>query len=193
MIQSTLANQQVRPKITRKMAEMRTPCRREEWTDSDSCLDAQGDRYELPCLRKPNDGAGNFLQRARAQLALHDDKAAAMYASTAYEQAVSKYCDKRHLPLPFYRDVGKIKSEIFLQKVEADLNKRLTATNLVPTPTEQIDLNAAIAACEDIRLHRQQVLNPLSHAHVVPLTRPEVDAAIQSVDTFISVLEKIPK
>ena len=157
------------------------------------CLDAQGDHYELPCLRKPDDGAGNFLQRARAQLALHDDKAAAMYARTAYEQAVSKYCDDRHLQMPFYRNPAKITSDKFLQAVESDLRNRQSATNPAPTSVELNDLNAAISACKDIRLHRQQVLNPLSHAHVVPLTRREVDLAIQSVDTLISALGRIPK
>lgn len=160
---------------------------------ADFCIDAQGERYELPCLRKPGDGAGNFLQRARAQLALHDDKAAAMYARTAYEQAVSKYCDDRHLQMPFYKNPAKIASYKFLQTVEGDLNNRQGATNPAPTPVELNDLNTALSACKDIRLHRQQVLNPLSHAHVVPLTRPEVDLAIQSVDTLISALGRIPK
>ncbi len=160
---------------------------------ADFCLDAQADRYELPCLRKPNDGAGNYLQRARAQLTLHDDKAAAMYARTAYEQAVSKYCDDRHLQMRFYKNVAKITSDSFLQAVETDLNSRLTLTTPAPTPDELNDLNAALITCKVIRLHRQQVLNPLSHAHVVPLTRPEVDLAIQSVDTLISALGRIPK
>jgi len=160
---------------------------------ADFCLDAQGERYELPCLRKPGDGAGNFLQRARAQLALHDDKAAAMYARTAYEQAVSKYCDDRHLQMRFYKNVARVTSDSFLQAVEADLNSRLTATTPAPTSDELNDLNAALTTCEVIRLHRQQVLNPMSHAHVVPLTRPEVDLAIQSVDTLISALGKIKK
>lgn len=160
---------------------------------ADFCLDVQGDRYELPCLRRPGEGAGNYLQRARTQLALHDDKAAAMYARTAYEHAVSKYCDDRHLQMPFYRNVAVIKSDRFLQTVEGDLKSRQVATSPAPTPDELNDLNTALITCEDIRLHRQQVLNPMSHAHVVPLARPEVNLAIQSVDTLISALGKIPK
>jgi energy-coupling factor transporter ATP-binding protein EcfA2 len=160
---------------------------------ADFCFDAQGDRYELPCLRKPDDGAGNHIKRAHAQLSLHDDKAAAMYARTAYEQLVSKYCNDRHLQMPFYKDVAKIKSEMFLQKVEDDLNVKLAATTPVPTPDELIALNAAKSACDDIRLHRQQALNPLSHAHVVPLTKPEVELAIRSVETLCSALGRIPK
>lgn len=160
---------------------------------ADFCHDANGDRYELPCMRKPNDGAGHFLQRARTQLASHDDKAAAMYARTAYELVIAKYCDDRHLKMPFYKNPAKITSDKFLQTVESDLNDRQGATNPAPTPNELLDLNAASSACQDIRLHRQQVLNPLSHAHVAPLTRVEVDQAIQSVDTLITALGKIPK
>lgn len=160
---------------------------------ADFCFDARGDRYELPCLRKPGEGAGDYLQRARKQLAMHDDKAAAMYARTAYEQTVSKYCDDRHLQMPFYKNVAKITSDKFLQTVEGNLRSRQGATSPAPSPSELNDLNAALTACEDIRLHRQQVLNPMSHAHVVPLTRPEVDLAIRSVDILISALGKISK
>ena len=66
---------------------------------ADFCLDGQGDRYELPCLRKPSEGAGNFLQRARTQLNLHDEKAAAMYARSAYEQTVKKYGEDKKVAI----------------------------------------------------------------------------------------------
>ena len=160
---------------------------------ADFCLDTKGDRYELPFMRKPSDGAGDHLQRARTQLALHDEKAAAMYARTAYEQTVSKYCDDRHLQMPFYKNLAKITSDKFLQTAVSDLSRRQVATTPAPTPNELTNLITALSACNDILLHRQQVLNPLSHAHVVALTRPEVDLAIQSVETLISTLGKIPK
>ena len=160
---------------------------------ADFCHDANGDRYELPCMREPNEGAGNFLQRAREQLGLHDDKAAAMYARTAYEQLISSYCNKRHLKLPFYKNTAQIKSDIFLQAVLANLTAQHGCTNPPPTTAELSNLSAAISAGKDIELHRQQVLNPLSHAHVSSLTRVEVDQAIQSVDTLITALGKIPK
>lgn len=160
---------------------------------ADFCLDAQGERYELPCLRKPNDGAGSYLQRARAQLALHDDKAAAMYARTAYEQVILKYCDDKHLPIPFYKNPAKITSEKFFQAVEEHLKKRHVATSPAPTTDELTNLSAALTACEDIRLHRQQVLNPLSHAHVVPLSKPEVEQAITSVENLIEALARVSK
>lgn len=157
---------------------------------ADYSQDAAGVCYEHPLLRKPSDGAGDFLQRARTQLNLHDEKAAAMYARSAYEQTVKKYCDEKHLLMPFYKDASKIKSDRFLQTVEEDLSTKQNQTPS-PLPSVLIDLANAANCCLDIRLHRQQVLNPLSHSPAVSINKIEVQKAIDAVQSLIDALNKI--
>lgn len=52
---------------------------------ADLMPDGAGGWDDLPFLRTPEQGAGDYLQRAREQMLLHDHKAAAMYARAAYE------------------------------------------------------------------------------------------------------------
>lgn len=156
---------------------------------ADVCFDAKGKKYEQPLMRKPNDGASDFLRRAQAHITAHDDKAAAMYARAGYEQALKKYCDDKHLPIPFYKDVKKLTSDKFLKAVEDDLTAQKSKTNPVPTPDKVALIDKALVACSDIRLHRQQVLNPLSHSSPVAASRIEVEQAIQSVENLIQALK----
>lgn len=156
---------------------------------ADICFDAAGKKYEQPLMRKFNDGAGDFLKRAQVHIAAHDDKAAAMYARAGYEQALKKYCDDKHLPIPFYKDAKKLTSDKFLKAVEDDLTVQKSKTNPVPAPDNLALMDKALLACSDIRLHRQQVLNPLSHSSPVAVSRIEVEQAIQAVENLIKTLK----
>ena len=75
--------------------------------------DSSGNWHDFPLLRTANEGAGDYLQRAKEQMRLHDHKAAGMYARAAYEQTLKHFCDKRHLELAFYVHAHKI-SELIL-------------------------------------------------------------------------------
>lgn len=115
-----------------------------------------------------------------------------MYARAAYERALKRYCDKRHLPIPFHFNADKISSNAFFQEVEKDVDRKL-ASNPPHPPPVQTNLQATKTALDDIKLHRQQVLNPMSHAPAVPLAALEVRAAIDSVEALVISLQKIPK
>lgn len=156
---------------------------------ADVCFDATDKKFEQPLLRKPDDGAGDFLKRAQAHIAAHDDKAAAMYARAGYEQALKKYCDDKHLPIPFYKEAKKLTSDTFFQAVEKNLNSQKSKTDPAPTPDYLVLIHKALATCSDIRLHRQQVLNPLSHSSPVAISRIEVEQAIESVQNLIKALK----
>lgn len=159
---------------------------------ADRVPDGAGGWHDVPHLRTANQGAGDYLKRAKEQMRLHDHKAAGMYARAAYERALKRYCDKRHLPIPFHFNADKISSNVFFQEVEKDVDEKL-ASNPPHQPPVQADLQGMKAALDDIKLHRQQVLNPMSHAPAVPLTALEVRAAIDSVETLVNSLQKIPK
>ncbi len=137
---------------------------------ADQSLLAGNTWIDTPRLRTPNEGAGDYLKRAEQHMQEHDHKAAAMYARAAYEATVRKYCEDRRTPLPFYRDAHKMGSDLFFNAAKQDVNDPNRKVGGVVSPVPAAELAAVNASFEDIRLHRQQVLNPMSHAHAVSLT-----------------------
>lgn len=160
---------------------------------ADRAPDGAGGWHDLPLLRTEHQGAGDYLQRAKEQMRLHDHKAAGMYARAAYEMALKRFCDKRQLLIPFRLDANKIKSDTFFVASEKYINdpKRKVSSTAAPVPAA--DLVLINTTFSEIKLHRQQVLNPMSHAPVVPLTGVEVQAAIDSVESLINGLKMVPK
>ncbi len=148
---------------------------------------------DKPLLRTPNEGAGDYLTRAEHQLTLHDHKAAAMYARGAYELILKKHCEKRSLPIPFKMDSDKTSSNTFFDAVRNSLNKAIPVLNALPVPLPTTAHTAALVVMSQIELHRQQVLNPLSHSPPVSVTKPEVEDAIKSVRDLDTALQKVPK
>ena len=116
-----------------------------------------------------------------------------MYARAAYELILRKYCEKRALPIPFKRDPNKTDSNVFFNAIRVDINDVTRKVNRVETPVPPPEKNAALAVMSQIELHRQQVLNPLSHSPPVSVTRPEVEDAIKSVRELDTALQKVPK
>jgi hypothetical protein len=160
---------------------------------ADRAPDGAGGWHDLPLLRSPREGAGDYLQRANEQMRLHDYKAAGMYARAAYERELRRFCGKRQLLIPFHLDAEKIASNTFFQAVKADVNDAGRKVGGVVTPVPATVLSALNANLADIELHRQQVLNPMSHAPVVPLTGVEIQAAIDAVEALINVLQTVLK
>lgn len=160
---------------------------------ADHAPDGAGGWHDLPLLRTAHEGAADYLNRAKEQMRLHDHKAAGMYARGAYELALKKFCDKRHLPMPFHIDANQISSEKFFRAVEKDINDANRKVSGTVTPVPAVVLTALTTTFSDISLHRKQVLNPMSHAPVVPLTGVEVQAAIDSVQALINGLREVPK
>lgn len=161
---------------------------------ADHVPDDSGGLLDKPFLRKPSDGAGDYLVRADHQLiVLHDHKAAAMYARAAYEQILKNFCGERSVSIPFKPDASKISSNTFFGAVRADINNANRKVKNVITPGPAVEKAAALAVMLQIELHRQQVLNPMSHSHSVSITKPEVEDAIQSVRDLIAALVAVPK
>ena len=148
---------------------------------------------DTPRLRTPDQGAGHYVKRAEQHMREHDHKAAAMYARAAYEARLRKYCEDRHLRLPFHRDAQKMSSDLFFNAAKHDVNDPNRTVGGVVTPVPSTDLVVANTALEDIRLHRQQVLNPMSHAHAVSLTSLDVSDASASVKALIDPLPAVPQ
>ncbi|HRH04704.1 MAG TPA: AAA family ATPase [Burkholderiaceae bacterium] len=160
---------------------------------ADRVPDGAGNWYDFPLLRTAQQGAGDYLQRAKEQMRLHDHKSAGMYARAAYELTLKKFCDKRHLQLPFFIDANKISSDKFFKAAKCDVNDLQRQVSGIASPVPLVDLNVINSIFSEIELHRKQVLNPMSHAPVTPLTSIEVQAAIESVEKLIDGLDRIKK
>jgi energy-coupling factor transporter ATP-binding protein EcfA2 len=161
---------------------------------ADHVPDDSGGVLDKPFLRKPDDGAGDYLARADHQLKiLYDHKAAAMYARGAYERALKNFCAQRALLIPYKPDSNKIDSNTFFSAVRADIDDANRKVKGVLAPVPPTEKAAALAVMSQIELHRQQVLNPMSHSASVSITKPEVVDAIQSVRELISALAAVSK
>ena len=122
---------------------------------------------EIPIHHQREGGAEYFLLRARDHLAANDLPGAANYARAAFEWKIKKYCDEWSVKVPYKRDAGSIKAEAFWQaSKEHSLSKA------------KADLSILFAAVEK---WKKIVLNPLSHSETVPVTRHEVQSAIDAV------------
>jgi hypothetical protein len=128
---------------------------------------------ETPILRPSEKGWDYFLARAKTHLTSSDERAAAVYARAAFESKLKSYCDKYHLPVAYNKDARRITAEDFwqpsktssLKKVAGDAAKETALNNMF----------------NQIELYRKIVLNPLSHSAATPITRVEIQGAIDEV------------
>ena len=97
------------------------------------------------------------------------------------------------MPIPFHIDSNKINSNTFFTATRIDVNNPNRRVSGIVNPVPAIELAAINTTFIDIEMHRQQVLNPMSHAPVVPLTAIEIQAAIHVVDTLIIQMGQIPQ
>jgi energy-coupling factor transporter ATP-binding protein EcfA2 len=124
----------------------------------------------IPRLKDTTDD----LAVAARYLNSNDLRSAAVYVRAAFEAKLRKTCEDNRLKLDFKQDVKKVSAQMLWDAVLAKHNEMLAVgkefldSNLVP------GLNAI----------RSQVLNRLSHDGGVGLTRPDVQAAIDTMRKF---------
>lgn len=132
------------------------------------------DDSEMPVHAK-NKGQ-DYLAIAQQHLDTHDLKAAAIYARSAYEHEIKKFCDKHHLPVKYYANPQKQLSNDFWDVVKG--KQKNDGTLVVPsTLTTRIEL------------YRAKILHPLSHTAPVTLVRREVEEAIAAVNDLANILQ----
>lgn len=129
-----------------------------------------GDQHPVHYQR--SGGADYFLDRARAHLAMNDLSGAANYTRNAFEWKVKKYCDKSSVPVAYKMDPATVKAEEFWKA--AQTHSLLKAADQAVKAT----LTASFAVVDT---WKKVLLNPLSHSATVPLTRQEVQSAIDAV------------
>ena len=110
-----------------------------------------------------------YLEKAKKYFDDNDYKACVIYLRTAFEIAIKRFCDKKNLQVRYSENPKDLTSEDFWTPIK-------TGTLRDGTPfLEQSLIN-------EIELYRSIILNPFSHARIVPVVKKEVSEAIEAVE-----------
>lgn len=123
------------------------------------------DEYEIPIYAQDKP----YLDKAKAYFAANDYKACVIYLRTAFEAAIKKFCEKEDLQVRYRENPKELQSNDFwipIKKMELDDGTPFLGQNLI----------------EEIELYRSIILNPLSHARIVPVVKKEVSDAMKAVE-----------
>lgn len=131
--------------------------------------------FEIPIVRENNSNSHiqNYIDIAEAFFNQGDNKAAGVYLRSAYEFILKRFCFGKKVPVPFYIDNSKMKTDEFWSSVKK-YKAAHPACGLTPATTTQIDHYTSL------------VLNPLSHHDINKL---EITSEIQGALTTIKTLK----
>jgi hypothetical protein len=110
-----------------------------------------------------------YLDRAKEHLQVNDYKAAAVYARTAFEVVLKKFCESKNLKVKYRENIKALESNDFWTEIKLLCKENNT-------------LFLCIKLVDEIELYRSVVLNPLSHSQIISLTKDEVNKAIEAVE-----------
>ncbi|MDO3645078.1 AAA family ATPase [Mucilaginibacter sp. L3T2-6] len=131
--------------------------------------------FEIPIIRenKLNSHIQNYINASENFFNQGDNKAAGVYLRSAFEFILKRYCFGKKVPVPFYLDSSKMKTDEFWESL-----KKYKATHpacgLTQATTTQIDH------------YTNLVLNPLSHHDI---NKHEVTTEIQGAIATIKTLK----
>ena len=131
--------------------------------------------FEIPIIRenKSNSHVQNYIGQAQAYFDAGDNKAAGVYLRSAFEFILKRQCFRKKVPVPFYLDTSKMKTNEFWLSL-----KKYNTTH----PT--CGLTAGTITQIDHFTHL--VLNPLSHHDI---NKHEITTEIQGALATIATLK----
>ena len=147
-----------------EIAKQRTSDAEWEYTEFYS---EQTDEYEIPIYVKNK----AYLEKAKEYFAANDYKACVIYLRTAFEAAIKKFCEKKNLRVRYRENPKDLTNEDFWGPIK-------TGTLKDGTPFLEQSL------IKEIELYRSIILNPISHARIVPVVKKEISEAIEAVKTL---------
>ena len=110
-----------------------------------------------------------YLEKAKEYFTANDYKACVIYLRPAFEAAIKKFCEKKNLQVRYRENPKELQSNDFwepIKKMELDDGTPFLGQELI----------------NEIELYRSIILNPLSHARIVPVVKKEVSEAIEAVE-----------
>ena len=135
-------------------------------------VDSLGNTHPVPRPLNNFDPVGGNIATARSFLNDNHEKAAAVHARMAFEQALKKFCSRKGVPVPFRDDPRYLTT--------GDLLDAMKAWLLVPARAGQ---NAALQPkIVSVEAARRVVLNAFSHSTPVTLVKAEIASAIDAVE-----------
>ena len=112
-----------------------------------------------------------YLEKAKEYFTANDYKACVIYLRTAFEAAIKKFCEKKNLKVKYRENPKDLTSDDFWGPV-----KKGKPSDGTPFLGQEL--------IDKIELYRSIILNPLSHARIVPVVKKEVSEAIEAVETL---------
>ncbi len=132
------------------------------------------DEYEIPVCKED----APYLEKAKEHLNSNDYKACVIYLRTAFEETIKKFCEKKKLPVRYCENPKKLDTDDFWKPIKTGKTKdgdSLLDDKIVNT----------------IEQYRTCVLNPLSHATIVNVSRIEIENAIEAVEDLKAALAEV--
>ncbi len=132
--------------------------------------------FEVPVMRENNSNSHvqNYIDKAEAYFNQADNKAAGVYLRSAFEFILKRFCFGKKVPVPFYLDSSKMKTDEFWSSLKTYKTTH-PACGLTPATTAQIDHYTSL------------VLNPLSHHDI---NKHEITTEIRGAITAIKTLKQ---
>lgn len=131
--------------------------------------------FEIPIVKENNTNSHvqNYIDKAEDYFNQADNKAAGVYLRSAFEFILKRFCFGKKVPVPFYIDSSKMRTDEFWTSVKK-YKAAHPACGLTPATTTQIDHYTSL------------VLNPLSHHDI---NKHEITTEIQGALTTIKNLK----
>ena len=135
------------------------------------------DAYEIPIYVEDK----AYLEKAREYLDVNDYKACAIYVRTAFEEIIKRFCDKRNLKVRYCENPKELTTKDFWEVITAQEKKS-------PIYPRQNILLLDQKLVDEIESVQKFILNPLSHANIVEIYKPELKKAIDAVERLKTAL-----
>ena len=119
-----------------------------------------------------------YLEKAREYLDANDYKACAVYTRSAFEAIIKGFCEKNNIAIKYREDVNELNSNDFwtvIRDIKSNNRRRIIKLALV----------------KKIESSKKFILNPLSHANIVNITKKDLEDAIEAVEWLEDVLKKL--
>ena len=155
-------------KLWFEMMRMRVQ-RNEKWKNAE-LYSSQNNGIELPVYVENK----KYLERAKEHLEANDYKAAAVYARSAFEFALKRFCESKNLKIKFRENIKDLESNDFWTEIKQHKKGDISFLN--------------VKLIDEVELYRSVILNPLSHSQIINITQFEVGKAIDAVEQLEKAL-----
>ena len=133
---------------------------------------SEPNKYEIPIHAQDKP----YLDKAKKYFDDNDYKACVIYLRTAFEIAIKRFCQKKNLRVKYRENPKNLTSDDFWVPIT-----EVKLSDGTPFLGQEL--------IDEIKLYRSIIMNPLSHARIVPVVKRELSDAIEAVEKLEDKLE----